>query len=76
MDENAYMLLWRTREPILLSLMHGWWATGVDHAKLFRDRNVSYAVGYCSLLPSTMREGAVTEDGFCCSKIGTAAPGR
>jgi hypothetical protein len=75
MDEIAYTVLWRTREPMLIELTYGWWGTGVDHAKLIRDRKVSYAVGYCEFMPTSLREGAIAEDGVCCSKIGPVVPG-
>jgi hypothetical protein len=71
MDDFAYTLLWRTREPFLLAYFSGWWGQDLDRNKLIRDRHIAGLVGGCSAfapehLPATIN---YPEIGFCCSRI-------
>jgi hypothetical protein len=71
-DDFAYTLLWRTREPFLLAYFSGWWGQDLDRNKLIRDRHIAGLVGGCSAfapehLPATIN---YPEIGFCCSRIG------
>lgn len=67
-DDAAYSVLWRTREPLLLSYAAGWYGTGTDLSKLMRDRNVSGIVAACDAMPPNSAN-VVAKDGYCCAKL-------
>ena len=71
MDDFAYTLLWRTREPLLLAYFNGWWATDLDRNKLIRERRIRGLVGGCSAFPREHLPATINypEIGFCCSRI-------
>lgn len=76
MGDFEYSVLWSTREPLILPYFHGWWATGIDQAKLIRDRKISYVAGACSSIPSNFTASAVTDGTFCCTKLPTPTAGQ
>ena len=68
LDDFSYSVLWRTREPLLLRNVAGWYGTGTDIGKLMRDRNVSGIVAACDAIPPDVGS-VVAKDGYCCVKI-------
>ena len=69
MDDFAYTVLWRTREPIIMPYFNGFWATGMDQQKVLRDRKISALVGACYMFPPHYRALSLTsDDGYCCTR--------
>ena len=67
-DEFTYTLLWRTQEPYFLALVDGWWATGLDQARIVQDRNITGVLGACPLVSTKIWTSIISEGGFCCAK--------
>jgi hypothetical protein len=65
-DDVTYTVLWPTREPYLLPLLNGWWATGVDASQVIRDRNIHAAVGACRLISPEIWSSIVSDGDYCC----------
>lgn len=69
MDMPSYPALWRTREPLFLEYMVGYWGTGIDQDRLLRERNVSAIVGACYLIPPKFQGRTIGSQGYCCVKL-------
>ena len=66
LDDFAYSVLWRTREPMFMAFFEGWWATGLDQKKLIAERKVSGLIAHCNQFPAKYSGLAVTDQTFCC----------
>ena len=69
MDDLAYTVLWRTREPIVMAHVSGWWATGMDLKQLVHDRNIIGFIGKCTNIPPAYQPEMVAEGRYCCSRV-------
>lgn len=67
-DGFTYTLLWRTQEPYFLDLIDGWWATGLDQARIIHDRNITGVLGACPAVSTKIWTSIISEGGFCCAK--------
>ena len=65
-DNVTYTVLWPTREPYFLPLFTGWWATGIDVARVIRERNIHAAVAACRLISPDIWTTIVSDGDYCC----------
>jgi hypothetical protein len=70
LDRTAYSFYWRTKAPIVLEYVHGWWATGVDYRRVMRENRRRVVLGECASFPPDLaREAARSPHGYCCKTL-------
>jgi len=63
---STYPVFWRHSQPVLLSYLNGWYATGTDYKETLRNLDSDGVIAMCAELPVELRDVSKEGSGVCC----------